>query len=248
MPHSGFVPLRIFSSYTMLDGAIEPKAIAARAKALGFPAAALTDRNGLYAAMAFSDAAKKGGVQPVIGTMLGVARGDMPDGAAPVLDWIALYAQDKAGYDNLCALVSMAHLDRPIEQAAPVDLDALAGHTDGLIALTAGGEGALARLFAEDQPARAAAYCDRLQALFPDRLYIELSRRGDAVETRQRRRWSTSLTIAGCRWSRPIPVASPRRISARPTMPCCASRIRPMSKARIARAARPTPGSSPPRR
>jgi hypothetical protein len=28
MPHSGFVPLRIFSSYTMLDGAIEPKAIA----------------------------------------------------------------------------------------------------------------------------------------------------------------------------------------------------------------------------
>ena len=30
MPHSGFVPLRIFSSYTMLDGAIEPKAMAKR--------------------------------------------------------------------------------------------------------------------------------------------------------------------------------------------------------------------------
>jgi DNA polymerase III subunit alpha len=207
MPHSGFVPLRIFSSYTMLDGAIEPKAIAARAKALGFPAAALTDRNGLYAAMAFSDAAKKGGVQPVIGTMLGVARGDMPDGAAPVLDWIALYAQDKAGYDNLCALVSMAHLDRPIEQAAHVDLDALAGHTDGLIALTAGGEGALARLFAEDQPARAAAYCDRLQALFPDRLYIELSRRGDAVET------AAETALVDLAYDRGLPLVA--------TNPCC---------------------------
>jgi len=50
--HSGFVPLRIFSCFTLLDGAIEPKAIAAQAKARSFPAAALTDRNGLYAAMA----------------------------------------------------------------------------------------------------------------------------------------------------------------------------------------------------
>src|ERR1041385_754876 len=115
MPHAPFVLLRIFSSYTMLDGAIEPKAIAKRARELGFPAAALTDRNGLYAAMAFSDAAFDAGVQPVIGTMLGVARPNMPDGVAPIVDWIALYAQDTRGYDNLCELVSRAHLDRPID-------------------------------------------------------------------------------------------------------------------------------------
>ena len=182
MAHSGFVPLRIFSSYTMLDGAIEPKAIAKQAKAMRFPAAGLTDRNGLYAAMAFSDAAKKDGVQPVIGTMLCVARPDMPDGVAAALDWIALYAQDMRGYDNLCALVSLAHLDRPIELPAHVPFAALDGRSDGLIALTAGGEGALARLYHEDQPARATAYLDRLQTLFPDRLYIELARRGDAIE------------------------------------------------------------------
>src|ERR1700744_4671412 len=105
MPHSGFVPLRIFSSFTMLDGAIEPKAIAKRAKELGFPAAALTDRNGLYAAMAFSDASAANGVQPIIGPMLGVARPDMPEGVEPPLDWLALYAQDERGYENLCALV-----------------------------------------------------------------------------------------------------------------------------------------------
>jgi len=55
--HSGFVPLRIFSCYTMLDGAIEPKAIAKAAKGRRFPAAGLTDRNGLYAAMAFGSMA-----------------------------------------------------------------------------------------------------------------------------------------------------------------------------------------------
>ena len=180
--HSGYVPLRVFSCYTMLDGAIDPKAIAKQARALGFPAAALTDRNGLYAAMAYSDAAKKDGVQPIIGVMLGVSRPDMPDCVATPFDWIALYAQNMTGYDNLCALVSKAHLDRPIEMPAHVDFAALERHTEGLIALTAGGEGGLARLFAEGQPDRARAYLDRLQGLFGDRLYIELSRRGDATE------------------------------------------------------------------
>ena len=60
--------------------------------------------------------------------------------------------------------------------------DALEGATDGLIALTAGGEGALARLFADGQADKAGTYAGRLKALFPDRLYIELSRRGDPVE------------------------------------------------------------------
>ena len=153
MPSPAFVPLRIFSAYTMLEGAIDPKAVASRARALGFPAAAVTDRNGLYAAMAFSDAARKAGVQPIIGTMLAIARPGGPEGKPPVLDWLALYAQDEAGYDNLCALVSAAHLDRPAEEPAHVGFGALEGRTDGLIALTAGGEGSLARLIADGQDA-----------------------------------------------------------------------------------------------
>lgn len=182
MAHSGFVPLRVFSSYTMLEGAIEPKAIAKRARELGFPAAAVSDRNGLYAAMSFSDACKKAGVQPIIGTLLAVKRPDLPEGVATQIDWLALYAQDETGYTNLCNLVSMAHLDRPIEEDAHVTFEALAGRTDGLIALTAGAEGALARLYAEGQDAAAEAYAARLEALFPDRLYIEIVRRLNEVE------------------------------------------------------------------
>ena len=166
----------------MLEGAIDPKKIAKQARALGFPAAAITDRNGLYGSMAFSDACRDEGVQPVIGAMLGVLRPGRPTNAAPVHDWLALYAQDAVGYDNLCALVSMAHLDRPVEEVPHVTIDALEGRTQGLIALTAGGEGALARLFAEDQPDAALAYAQRLEGLFPDRLYVEICRRFDAVE------------------------------------------------------------------
>ncbi|WCM28984.1 DNA polymerase III subunit alpha [Sphingomonas sp. QA11] len=207
MPHSAFVPLRIFSSYTMLDGAIEPKAIAKRVQELGFPAAALTDRNGLYAAMAYSDACKSSGVQPIIGTMLGIARPDMPDGIEAPVDWIALYAQDETGYQNLCALVSRAHLDRPLELSPHVDFAALEGRTAGLIALTAGGEGGLTRLIAEGQTERALAYADRLQHLFGDRLYIELVRRLDETEGR------AEAGLLDLAYARDLPIVA--------TNPCC---------------------------
>ena len=133
MAGNRFVPLRIFSAFTMLEGAIDPKAIATRARALGFPAAAITDRNGLYGAMAFSEAAKKAGVQPIIGALLGVARPGGADGKPPTIDWLPLYAQDEGGYDNLCALVSAAHLDRPPHEDPHVPLEALVGRSAGLI-------------------------------------------------------------------------------------------------------------------
>jgi DNA polymerase-3 subunit alpha len=181
MAHQNFVPLRVFSCYTILEGAIEPKEITKQARKLGFPAVALTDRNGLYAAMAFSDAGKKDGVQPIVGTMLAVRR---PGIDQLILDWLALYAQDAQGYDNLCALVSAAHLERPVHEDAHVPLAFLEGRTDGLIALTAGGEGALTRLLADEQADAATSYVETLEKLFPNHLYIELVRRGQEAEQR----------------------------------------------------------------
>ena len=176
-----YVPLRVFSSFTMLEGAMEPKTVAARAATLGFPAIALTDRNGLYGAMPFSEACVGKGVQPIIGATLAVARPPELGGEARI-DWLVLLAKDDLGYANLCKLVSAAHLDRPVEEDPHVPFARLSELSEGLIALTAGGEGALVRLLADGQKDKAEAYCDRLQALFPDRLYIEISRRGDALE------------------------------------------------------------------
>jgi DNA polymerase III subunit alpha len=177
MPHAPFVPLRIFSSYTMLEGALDPKVIAKAAAKHGFPAAALVDRNGLYAAMAFSEACFDAGVQPIIGSLISVAR---PDGRG--IDWLALLAQDEAGYANLCRLVSDAHLTPEAGSDPHLSFAALEGRTDGLICLTAGAEGALSRLLAEGQEEEAGRYADRLATLFVGRLYVELTRRQDPVE------------------------------------------------------------------
>ena len=50
MPYAPFVPLRVLSSYTMLEGAIEAEDMAKLAGTRGFPAMAITDRNGLILA------------------------------------------------------------------------------------------------------------------------------------------------------------------------------------------------------
>jgi len=96
MPYAPFVPLRVLSSYSMLEGAIDPKAIAKLARERGFPAIAICDRNGLYGTPAFAAACKSEGVQPIVGTLLGVARGGADSGAGPI-DYLPLYAQDEAG-------------------------------------------------------------------------------------------------------------------------------------------------------
>ena len=177
MPYAPFVPLRVLSSYSMLEGAIDPKAIARLAKERGFPAIAICDRNGLYGAPAFASACKTEGVQPIVGMLLGVARGE--DGP---IDYLPLYAQDETGWGNLCHLASRAHLERPLELEPHVAADDLEGRTEGLIALTGGGEGTVARLLADRKPERARAALEGLASLFPGRLYVELARRGDAIE------------------------------------------------------------------
>ena len=161
----------------MLEGAIEPKAIAKLAKERGFPAITICDRNGLYGTVAFAGACIDEGVQPIIGTLLGIAR----DEEGRQVDYLPLLSQDEAGYDNLCHLVSKAHLDRPLEFEPHVQLSELEGHTEGLIALAGAGEGALTRLLAEGQRDHADALITRLEALFPERLYIEIARHSDPV-------------------------------------------------------------------
>ncbi|MFN3988911.1 MAG: DNA polymerase III subunit alpha [Erythrobacter sp.] len=181
MRFAPFIPLRVLSSYSMLEGAIDPKAIATLAKERGFPAIAICDRNGLYGVVAFASACKGEGIQPIIGTLLGVAREGVEGSSARPIDYLPLFAQDEAGYGNLCHLVSKAHLDRPLELDPHVTLADLQGHTDGLIALTGAGEGGVTRLLADGQQAAAEMLCDALEGLFPGRLYIELARHGDPV-------------------------------------------------------------------
>ena len=116
MAYSPFVPLRVFSSYTMLEGAIEPKAIAKAARERGLsgdrdlrPQRAVR-RDGVWRCVQGG-----GGAADHRRAAQRRAAGQRLANGAPQIDWLALYAQDETGYGNLCALVSHAHLGRPVE-------------------------------------------------------------------------------------------------------------------------------------
>jgi DNA polymerase-3 subunit alpha len=175
-----FLPLRTQTCFSMLDSTIEPKALAKACARLGYPAVALTDRGNLFAAMAFSKACLDAGVQPILGVLLPLVRpvpgGSLRPGQAAPVDHLPLLVQGAAGWRHLLALVSDCHLKG---ESGP---DALTGRTDGLIALTGGADGAVARLLAEGQETEAEAYLARLESLFGDRLFVEIARTDDPVE------------------------------------------------------------------
>ena len=68
-----FAHLSVRSSYSMRDGAIRPRELAAAAAAAGMTHVALTDRDGLYGVVRFAQAAAAENITPVFGTDLALA-------------------------------------------------------------------------------------------------------------------------------------------------------------------------------
>jgi DNA polymerase-3 subunit alpha len=128
--------LHCHSHYSFLRGVASPEEIIAAAVEQKMPAVALTDTNGLYAAVPFYQAAKKAGVKPIVGVALDVqwrvTSGERREGTGEISDSanisggqklrsarddgnisrapFVLLAADMEGYSNLCQLVTLRHL------------------------------------------------------------------------------------------------------------------------------------------
>ncbi len=183
----GFIHLRLHTAYSLLEGAIRLPQLADRCRDIGMPAVAVTDTGNLFGALEFSEKMAGAGIQPIIGCSLAIDLGGEPQqkgGARERFPTLALLAKDEGGYRNLMALTSEAYLGTDGTEAPHVTLDTLAEFADGLICLTGGPGGPVNRLAAAGQKEAAAELVDRLAAMFPERLYIELQRHGLPDEAR----------------------------------------------------------------
>ena len=121
-----YVELHCRSAFSFLRGASTPKQFAERAAQLQMPAVALCDRDGVYGAPQFFGHARELGVRPIVGAEL-----TMEDKTIlPVL------VQSRAGYENLCQLLTRAHL-RNEKGKCSVRWDELPEFANGLVALVA---------------------------------------------------------------------------------------------------------------
>ena len=167
-----YVELHCHSCFSLLDGGSTPEALLDRATELEMPALALTDHDGLYAAIRFSLAARQRGIAPIIGAELTLTG----DPALAPTSHLLLLAEDRRGYRNLSRLISRAQLNGAKGQPL-LAFEELDGNTAGLIALTACRQGRVAASLQAGDVAGALAALHALKDLFgPQGVYVELQR------------------------------------------------------------------------
>jgi DNA polymerase-3 subunit alpha len=138
--HAEFVHLHVHSEYSLLDGAAQLEKLVQKAKALNFPAIALTDHGNLFGAIDFYLAAQKAGIKPILGCELYIAPGGRKekasqDGGYEGANHLTVLVRNEAGYRNLIKLVSRAYLEG-FYYKPRVDKELLAAHADGLLVLS----------------------------------------------------------------------------------------------------------------
>ncbi len=164
-----YIELRARSAFSFLAGASLPEDLVARAAELGYDTIALGDRDGVYGAPRFHKAAQRAGVRAIVGCELTLEASNS----------LSLLVASRTGYRNLCRLLTTTKLRAPKGESVATWTD-LEGHTDGLICL-AGGVLTTNNLTTNN-------LIQRLQSLFPHRLYLDLQRHLDPQEERVNRR------------------------------------------------------------
>lgn len=177
MTESPFIHLAVRSSYSLLESMITPKGLKAWCVEQGMPAVAITDRNNLYGALEISLTLTDAGIQPIMACCFEVTDG-MPK-SEPTR--VSLYAQNEIGYKRLMLLSSRAYLDAA-DGVPKLSRELLLDKTDGLILLTGGAEGEVARHLLKARIADARTELSTLASAYPGRCYVEITRHGTEDE------------------------------------------------------------------
>jgi error-prone DNA polymerase len=163
-----YVELRAASAFSFLDGASLPEDLVEEAARREIPAVALVDSNGVYGAPRFYKAAKAAGVRALVGA-------EVVFGTTKLLGRLTVLVENRAGYKNLCRLITAGALGKPKGEAS-VSWEHVAAHAEGLHVLTGGEEGPVARALAQGGIDAARPIIEKLAAIFPGRLHVELQR------------------------------------------------------------------------
>ncbi len=172
-----FVHLHTHSSYSLLDGLSNVRAIAARAHELGMPALALTDHGAMYGVINFYRACRQAEINPIIGMEAYMASRKMTDRVAQYdakRFHVLLLAENQTGYQNLLQIATAAQL-QGFYHRPRIDHDFLAGHADGLICTTGCLSGEIPSALQSGNTERAEQLMDfYVQVFGRERFFIEL--------------------------------------------------------------------------
>ena len=202
-----YAELHCHSNFSFLDGASHPEELVEEAVRLGLDALALTDHDGMYGAVRFSQAAAALGLPTIFGAELSLGLTRPQNGVAdPEGDHLVVLARDPTGYARLSRALSAAHLQgrqkgRPViglEELAAIGAGAVpdlrsgtprigsapAAAADHWVVLTGCRKGRVPGALVAQGPTRAAAELARLQSMFGHgNVVVELWDHGDPLDS-----------------------------------------------------------------
>ena len=161
-----YTELHARSAFSFLEGASVPEELASVCAERGMVAMAMLDRDGVYGAPRFYQAAKKTRMRAHIGAEITSAFG-----------WrYPLLVKSREGYQNLCRAITRMKL-RARKGEGHIETEDLAERSAGLVCLTGGEEGPLADALEKGGIARGMECVRQLCELFGrENVYIELQR------------------------------------------------------------------------
>ena len=199
-PH--YVELHAASAFSFLEGASPPEDLIERAVELEMPSMALLDRNGFYGSARFHTAAQRNSLRAHVGAEIATSAFGMrlappawlPHQHPAEPARLPLLCASRAGYQNLCQLITQFKMRETTKAEGAATRDDLAQYAEGLICLTGGDEGPLASALVNGGEAAGRALVEQLVDLYGrDNVYVELQRH---QEREEEGRNQTALRIA----------------------------------------------------
>src|SRR5437660_2722833 len=178
--------LHVHSEYSLLDGACKIDELAARAASFGQPAIGLTDHGVMNGAVELFTACKKHGIKPLFGYEAYVVD-DHARRAPGRLErfHLTLLAATPAGYRNLVKLSSAGFLEGFQRGKPSVDLEQVAAHSEGVIALTGCLQSRFCQHLIDGRRAEARTHAGQLiDAFGAENVYFEVQKNGLAEQER----------------------------------------------------------------
>jgi len=175
--------LHVHSEYSLLDGAANIEGLAARAAAFGQPAIGLTDHGVMNGSVELYKACREHGVKPILGLEAYFVDDRTVREGKIERNHLTLLAASDEGFRNLVKLSSAGFLEGLYRGKPGVDLDCLARHADGVIALSGCLASRSSRRIVEGRLPQARAHLDDLVQVFgPEDVYFEVQRNGIAEQ------------------------------------------------------------------
>ncbi len=176
-----FVHLHLHTEFSLLDGACRIDELLDQVQKLGQKSVAVTEHGNMFSSVVFHDAARKRGLNPILGCEVYVAPGsrfDKNGTAGETANHLVLLAENAVGYKNLIKLVSAGYTEG-FYYKPRIDKALLAQHASGLIGLSSCLKGEVATEVRGPHPHKAIAAASTFQDILgKGNFFLEMQYQG----------------------------------------------------------------------